>query len=193
MLKQYMLKKNKEFAYVHRKGASCAGRYLVLVYVKNRMGLRLGFSVSKKLGNAVRRNRIKRLLRECARVSLNNMKPGYSYLFIARLGARDASYSELLKDMDIVLKRARLLLECKTPEWAPAQSETAPAAPKALSIPPKAAAAVPSEAIPKITSETFSEITSEGSLEIPSGARASLSVETPIDARPAPPCEADKP
>lgn len=56
MLKQYMLKKNKEFAYVHRKGASCAGRYLVLVYVKNRMGLRLGFSVSKKLGNAVRRN-----------------------------------------------------------------------------------------------------------------------------------------
>ena len=186
MLKQYMLKKNKEFAYVHRKGASCAGRYLVLVYVKNRMGLRLGFSVSKKLGNAVRRNRIKRLLRECARASLNNMKPGYSYLFIARLGARGASYSELLKDMEIVLKRARLLLECKTPEWAPA-------APKALSIPPKADAAVPSEAIPKIMSETFSEIPSEGGLEIPSGARASLSVETPIDARPAPPCEADKP
>lgn len=110
MLKQYMLKKNKEFAYVHRRGASCAGRYLVLVYVKNRMGLKLGFSVSKKLGNAVKRNRIKRLLRECVRASIKNMHPGYSYLFIARLSARDASYSQLLADMNTVIKRAGLLM-----------------------------------------------------------------------------------
>ncbi len=108
MLKQYMLKKNKEFAYVHRKGASCAGKYLILVYVKNRMGLRLGFSVSKKLGKAVKRNRIKRLLRECARASLKAMQPGYSYLFIARFSARGASYAALLKDMQTLLSRAGL-------------------------------------------------------------------------------------
>lgn len=108
MLKQYMLKKNKEFAYVHRKGASCSGRYLVLVYVKNRMGLRLGFSVSKKLGSAVKRNRIKRLLRECARANLDSMHQGYSYLFIARFSARSASYWQLLADMQSILKRAGL-------------------------------------------------------------------------------------
>lgn len=101
---------------MHRKGSSCSGKYLVLVYVKNRMGLRLGFSVSKKLGGAVKRNRIKRLLRECTRINLNNMRQGYSYLFIARFSARGASYFQLLADMQAVLKQAELFVSDNTAE-----------------------------------------------------------------------------
>ena len=90
-----MLKKNKEFAYVHRKGASCAGKYLILVYVKNRMGLRLGFSVSKKLGKAVKRNRIRRRLREIYRLNLDRLRPGWDLVLVGRGRAEDASYSAM--------------------------------------------------------------------------------------------------
>lgn len=48
MQKEYMLKKNREFRYVCSRGASVSDRYLVLLTVKNRMGLKVGFSVGKK-------------------------------------------------------------------------------------------------------------------------------------------------
>ena len=115
MLKQYMLKKNKEFAYVHRKGASCAGRYLVLVYVKNRMGLRLGFSVSKKLGNSVVRNRVKRRLREAFRSNLPLLLPGFDLIVIARDAARDAPFSSLADSLRYLLRKAGLFQKPKRP------------------------------------------------------------------------------
>lgn len=106
MQKKYMLKKNKEFKYVYHRGTSTANRRLVLITVKNRMGLRVGFSVSKKLGNAVQRNRIKRLLRECARRLLLEQPQNKSYLFIARNGASGASYEQLYASMQELLQKA---------------------------------------------------------------------------------------
>lgn len=106
MQKQYMLKKNKEFRYVYNKGTSVSDRYLVLITVKNRMGLKVGFSVSKKLGNAVCRNHVKRLLRECARRLIVNMPKHKSYLFIARNAASSASYQQLYISMENLLKKS---------------------------------------------------------------------------------------
>ena len=52
------LKKNKEFTFVYHRGKSCATRRMVLIYFKNRYGgIRSGFSVSKKVGKAVKGGR----------------------------------------------------------------------------------------------------------------------------------------
>ena len=62
------LKKNKEFTFVYHRGKSCATRRMVLVYFKNKYGgLRSGFSVSKKVGGAVVRNKVRRRMKECMR------------------------------------------------------------------------------------------------------------------------------
>ena len=69
MERQYRLKKNRAFQYVYRRGHSAACRDLVMLCAKGRE-LKVGFSVSKKVGNAVTRNKVKRRLRECFRPHL---------------------------------------------------------------------------------------------------------------------------
>ena len=62
MERRYRLQKNRQFQYVYRRGKSAACKDLVMLYAKGR-GLQVGFSVSKKVGNAVVRNRTRRRLR----------------------------------------------------------------------------------------------------------------------------------
>ena len=63
--REYSLRRNKEFRYVYRRGKSVSDKYFVLIYVNTKTPhLKVGFSVSKKLGNAVSRNLIKRRMKE---------------------------------------------------------------------------------------------------------------------------------
>ena len=62
MQRTYSLKKNAQFKYVYRRGASAGAREMVMLYVRGPV-LKVGFSVGKKLGCAVQRNRIKRQVR----------------------------------------------------------------------------------------------------------------------------------
>lgn len=70
--------------------------------------IRVGFTVTKKLGNAVRRNRIRRRLRAAAAaiVPLHGA-PGVDYVFIARRAAFDRPYAALLDDLQRALLRLR--------------------------------------------------------------------------------------
>ena len=103
MERRYRLKKNRAFQYVYRRGHSVACRNLVMLLAPGRE-LKVGFSVSKKTGNAVTRNRIKRRLRECFRPYLGDVKTGL-YVIVARPAAAEAAFDTLQKDVRYLLKK----------------------------------------------------------------------------------------
>ena len=113
MQKQHRLRKSKDFAAVRREGKSWADRRLVLV--ARRTGgeyCRFGFSVSKRVGNAVVRNRVKRRLKEAARVELlPRIEPGWDFVVIARKDAAGADYQRLNHSLQRLFGRAKLLTE----------------------------------------------------------------------------------
>ena len=108
MERRYRLQKNRTFQYVYRRGRSVACRDLVMLYARGR-GLQVGFSVSKKVGNAVTRNKVKRRLRECFRPYLGDVKNGL-YVVVARPSAAGATFQSLQRDMRYLLKKQSAFL-----------------------------------------------------------------------------------
>lgn len=102
------LTKPQHFALVYANGQSWASRYLVLRALRNGLSLsRYGFSVSRKVGNAVTRNKLKRRLREIIRVT--PLKTGYDLVFIVRPAASATSFWEMRQAVMELLSRSRLL------------------------------------------------------------------------------------
>lgn len=97
MLKTQALSENHRFRALYRRGKSKAGRFIVVYTMKNRSGgvNRLGITVSKKLGNAVTRNRIRRRIKEAYRINETNFKNGYDIVIVARHGGENAQFSAL--------------------------------------------------------------------------------------------------
>ncbi len=105
---QQYLTKPPQYALVYSKGSSWASRWVVLKAMESGRPLtRYGFSVSRKVGNAVLRNRIKRWLREILRVT--PLKAGHDIIFIARPAAAATGYWNLKKEVENLLSKARLL------------------------------------------------------------------------------------
>jgi ribonuclease P protein component len=102
------LTKPEEYALVYSKGNSWANKTIVLRATPNSLTTsRCGFSIGKKVGGAVVRNRIKRRLREITR--LTPLPPGWDMVLIARQPAAIATYAGLKKAYTDLLVRARIL------------------------------------------------------------------------------------
>ena len=109
MKKEYRLRRNSDFQYTYKKGRSLRHPLLVLIYRNtNRTRTRIGFSITKKFGNAVQRNRIKRQLREILRLQYHQLKQGYDLIFVVRKEAKGASYQILEGAVHNLLKRGKL-------------------------------------------------------------------------------------
>lgn len=104
------LRKSEAFAACYRSGR-VAKNGLVVVHARpnDEVSTHVGFAVSKKLGNAVSRNKVKRRLRAAVREVSRRIGPGFDVVISARMRAKDAPYAQLAGAVAVALSRAGVL------------------------------------------------------------------------------------
>jgi ribonuclease P protein component len=108
MKESQALTKRAQYALVYQKGRTWVDSLMVMKASPNGLSLsRYGFAVTKKVGKAVQRNRLKRLLREIVR--LQPLKSGWDIVFIVRREAVTADYHQMERGVIKLLTRAQLL------------------------------------------------------------------------------------
>ena len=116
MKKTKMLKKNYEFRTVLNKGQYYSGKNIVIFIKKNNKQINfLGIAISSKLGKAVKRNYIKRMIREIYRKKEEQLKTGYNIVFLwkKKSDIKQACYDDVKKDITKIFKEAKMFLEDK--------------------------------------------------------------------------------
>jgi len=94
------LKKRYEFRQAQLRGRRIHTSHFLIVVEPNALqNTRLGITVTKKVGSAVRRNRIKRVVREVFRRNRQLFPPSHDLVFIAKRGATDIDYGSLLNEL----------------------------------------------------------------------------------------------
>lgn len=108
MARSWALTKRAQYLAVYKSGKAWVDELIVIKALPNGLEFsRYGFSVAREVGKAVVRNRVRRLLKEIARVTL--LKSGWDIVFIARPSSAKADYHELKKSMAKLLSRAHLI------------------------------------------------------------------------------------
>ena len=109
---KHTLKLNKDFRRLYARGKSVAYGCVVVYFMKNRSGKnRIGLTVGKTIGKAVKRNRAKRLIRESCRQIDGSMKKGYDIIVVARTRINGRKCPQVLNDLRGALKKLNLLAE----------------------------------------------------------------------------------
>ena len=110
------LKLNSDFRRIYARGKSAVSPCVVVYCRKNRLGHnRTGYTVSRKLGKAVVRNRVRRRLREIIRLNSGRLIQGYDLILVARQRATDAEYRRLEEDVLRCCDRLHLLRKEEEP------------------------------------------------------------------------------
>lgn len=113
--REYRLIKSTDFKRVRRLGKSYAHPLVVLLKHPNASKqTHVGIAAGRSVGNAVRRNRAKRILREIIRPILPAIRPGWDIILLARRPIISGKYHEIETAVENLLKRAKLLEEMET-------------------------------------------------------------------------------
>jgi len=104
------LKKNGQFVYTYKKGKAKSSKCMSLIFVRARTyNTRVGFSVSKKIGNAVVRNKVKRRLKDSVRRYMPSVKNGYYIVISAKSPIAEATFAQIHEEVGFLLNKAGLL------------------------------------------------------------------------------------
>lgn len=106
---QTRLRSRKAFRYVYEEGAFVANRMLALHYLpRPEIRHRIGFTAGKRLGNAVKRNRCKRRLKELYRLNQHQMPEGVDMVVVARKAMVKCDWEQLVDAFCDALRRIKL-------------------------------------------------------------------------------------
>ena len=114
MKKTIMIKRRHEFKQLFSKGKIVYNKNFTFYYLKNKLSInQLGIAVSKKSGNAVDRNRIKRLIRENYKILEDNLSTGYNILFSVNKKSEieKLNFYDVKKEMEKSLKKSEVCKE----------------------------------------------------------------------------------
>lgn len=110
MNKIYRLKNKREFDVVYKNGKSYWNRNLILYVNKNSLDYnRIGYSITKKVGNSVVRNKIRRRMKEIYRLNLDDMDVGYDFILIPKKNTAEIPYEQLESAMLHIFKISKIL------------------------------------------------------------------------------------
>ena len=110
MLKKEVLRRDSDFASIYKKGKSVGDKFVVVFSKKNNLPYsRTAFLASKKVGNAVARNRARRLMKESYRSLCDRLVPGFDIIFIARNTINNSKCADVKKSIEAATSRAGLL------------------------------------------------------------------------------------
>ena len=112
MKKTVSIKENKDFKRLYYRGKSASQDCLVLYWRRTGApGCRLGITVSSKVGKAVVRNRVRRLIKESYRLMEDRIPRGYDFVVVARSRAAEADFHRVSQALEKVMTKGGVVKE----------------------------------------------------------------------------------
>ena len=106
------LKKRYQFNYVYKSGEHYSGEHIVLYVASSKTkNIKVGLAVTKKVGHAVVRNKVRRRLREIIKKQVPNLKQNNNIIIVARDNINEASFEKLSNEFFKLIKKANLINE----------------------------------------------------------------------------------
>jgi len=110
MLNTVSIKKNYEFMKVYKKGRFYVGKFIIMYVLANNLNInRIGITVSKKTGKSVKRNKVRRIIKENYRFYEPFIKTGNDFVFVARSNDLIPEFNVIKKEMKFLIKKLGVL------------------------------------------------------------------------------------